>query len=135
MECNSLTKITIPASVSTVGDYAFYECPITQIYCYAMTPPECNRGEDIFTVYLPSATLYVPKESVNIYKLSVPWGWFTIEGLDMESGASIVLGEEDNYYRVYDLTGHNILNTSDHSEIGNLPKGIYIVNGKKETIK
>lgn len=39
--------------------------------------------------------------------------------------------ESDGIYRVIDLRGVNILNTTDWNEVRSLNKGLYIINGKK----
>lgn len=44
---------------------------------------------------------------------------------------SIELPDTDGIYKVYNLMGVKVLETKDKSEINNLGKGIYIVNGKK----
>lgn len=44
---------------------------------------------------------------------------------------SVVAEDADGLYRVYDLKGVKVLETKDASVVNNLPKGIYIVNGKK----
>lgn len=52
-----------------------------------------------------------------------------------EVGNSVSLGVgmvgAEGIYRVYNLNGVNVLNTTDKAELDRLPRGIYIVNGKK----
>ena len=50
------------------------------------------------------------------------------------SGVKSLIDEDCNkedILRVYNLNGINVLNTTDASALKTLPKGIYIVNGKK----
>ena len=47
---------------------------------------------------------------------------------------SIEIPEEDGSYKVYNLMGVKVLETKEKSEINNLGKGIYVVNGKKIAI-
>lgn len=83
--CSGLTSITIPISVTSIGNWAFSECSgLTEIYSLALTPP---------TVYPYTfngcyrATLYVPKQALNVYKTANYWKNFTnIIGVDDEPG-------------------------------------------------
>lgn len=49
----------------------------------------------------------------------------------VESIESDGLNAKDGVYRVYNLQGVNVMNTTDAASLKNLPKGLYIVNGKK----
>lgn len=70
--CYSLTTITIPQNVKEIGVYAFMECPsLTTVYNYAKTPQRCI---DIFLNDTQHIILYVPKESVELYKKAKCWG-------------------------------------------------------------
>ena len=50
------------------------------------------------------------------------------------TGVTHIIDDVDGVYRVYNLQGVNVLNTTDALEINNLQPGIYIVNGKKVKI-
>ncbi|MCH5226462.1 MAG: T9SS type A sorting domain-containing protein [Muribaculaceae bacterium] len=41
------------------------------------------------------------------------------------------IDSNDGSYTVFNLQGHKVLKTKEASELSNLPKGIYIINGKK----
>ena len=74
-----LTEITIPKSVTDIGEYAFKECnQLKYIYCKATTPPSRETG------CFPSSieTIYVPEESVDEYKTL--WGTNKIVGYNFE---------------------------------------------------
>ena len=71
--CNSLGSITIPNSVTKIGNEAF-RCSIDTIYCYAITPPELY-DEKVFDEY--DANLNVPCSSLEAYKSDSLWGKFT----------------------------------------------------------
>lgn len=47
---------------------------------------------------------------------------------------SIVDETEDGLYKVYNLQGVKVMESKDASVINNLPKGIYVVNGKKVAV-
>lgn len=59
-------------------DYAFSDCPLTDIYVDAQLPPVCNaktfatEGTGIFG----TCRVHVPKGRVNIYKASDGWKLF-----------------------------------------------------------
>lgn len=100
--CRSLTSVNIPNSVTSIGDCAFYDCSglksvelpnslvdigrsafcgcpnISEVMLLNPNPPLCATDmttfdNDVFNV----AKLYVPKESVALYKASDKWGQFT----------------------------------------------------------
>ena len=66
--------ITIPNSVTNIGQCAFYNCTgLTSVYCKASTPP--TLGEPVFEPVVD--TLYVPANAVNTYKNSNWKDYFT----------------------------------------------------------
>ena len=56
---------------------------------------------------------------------------FTDKTIEDDGVDEILAGTEDEVINVYNLSGIRVLHTSDRSALQNLPKGIYIVNGKK----
>ena len=73
--CSSLTSITIPNSVTTIGWEAFSGCNgLTEIYSLPLTPPTI----DSFTFNgCYEATLYVPYNALDSYKVADYWKNFT----------------------------------------------------------
>ncbi|MBP3423770.1 MAG: leucine-rich repeat protein [Alistipes sp.] len=93
--CDSLTSVTIPDSVTSIEQYAFYDCDsltsvtignsvtsikqvafahcdsLKEVYCKPTTPP--SLSSDGFNYLLSSAKIYVPSESVDIYKSATGW--------------------------------------------------------------
>ena len=71
--CNALTSVSIPSSVQNIGNSAFIMCTaLTSVTCEATTPPLLEWG--VFN-YIPfaEATLYVPTESIELYKAAEQW--------------------------------------------------------------
>ena len=128
-----------------IGDYAFYGCSsLTSVYCHWEQPLECNPGfkDEIFM----TATLYVPKGTVDAYRSVYPWSEFinieeggysgiadatasevvikvidgaiTVEGGDSTASAPVV--------EVYSAGGVCVYRGTD-SVIGGLTHGVYVV--------
>ena len=68
--CSNLTTIVIGNSVTSLG-YAFSGCPLSSITCLAITPPVASGFPNTST-----AKLYVPKESVELYRTTSGWNFF-----------------------------------------------------------
>ena len=71
-DCENLTSVTIGNGVTTIGAYAFAWCySLTNVYCKATTPPA--SGIDVFDDNKNDRIIYVPTESVEIYKTAENW--------------------------------------------------------------
>ena len=81
MSCDQLTSITLPSSIKTIGQEAFYACDkITSVTCLATTPPEI--ANDAFgNVETSKIPLYVPATAYNDYKNAAVWRDFDIRKL------------------------------------------------------
>ena len=76
--CTSLASVNIGESVTTIGAGAFYDCDaITSVTCLAKECPVYDKDSRVamFSVY-KTATLYVPKQSIDAYKTTAPWSNF-----------------------------------------------------------
>ncbi|WP_278793713.1 leucine-rich repeat domain-containing protein [Hoylesella nanceiensis] len=132
--CYSLTSVTIPSSVTRIEDGAFSDCGnVKQITSEVVTPPYCSRYA-FDGVNRNECKLFVPKNSIDAYKRAyVWWHFFLIEGT--------TTGIKNNIYNkidnvdVYTIDGIKRLSKANVNEINALPKGVYIINGKKIVIK
>ena len=155
--CSSLTSVTIPNSVTTIGYSAFSGCTrlqkvyigksvktirtsafnnctsITQISSEAVVPPTCESG--VFTdINKSKCKLIVPKNSLDAYKQAYQWEDFSlIEG--STTGITNTVYNKAGLADVYTIDGTKRLSKASTDEINALPKGVYIVNGKKIIIK
>ena len=80
--CSHLMELTIGDSVTSIGDNAFAECDSLQkVTCFATTPPQIASGafNDVNTSTIP---LYVPAESVELYKAAEGWKEFDIRAIE-----------------------------------------------------
>ena len=81
--CENLTSIIIPNSVTSI-DSPFWGCDrLKSCYCKALNPPIASMG-DIFSFKATSLKIYVPRASVNKYKAAKGWSSYKdiIEGYD-----------------------------------------------------
>lgn len=143
-KCTNLQKVNIGNSVKTIGVSAFENCTsITQISSEAVVPPYCES-----TVVYPSFSvlnvfddinkskckLIVPKNSLDAYKQAPQWKDFLlIEG--STTGITNTVYNKAGLVDVYTIDGTKRLSKASTDEINALPKGVYIVNGKKIIIK
>ena len=76
--CSSLTSVTIPNSVTSIGVYAFYYCDgLTSVTCFATRPPQLQLGYMVFGNIFNSCVLYVPAGSISAYKSAYEWKYFS----------------------------------------------------------
>ena len=74
--CTSLASIEIPSSVTSIGNYAFYNCTsLTTMTVLADTPP--TLGSSVFTNVIKSIPVYVPCGSMEAYQSGTSWSEFT----------------------------------------------------------
>ena len=132
--CTNLQKVYIGDSVKTIGGNAFNNCTsITQISSEAVVPPTCKSG--VFTdINKSKCKLIVPKNSLYAYKQADQWKDFSlIEG--STTGITNTVYNKAGLADVYTINGAKRLSKASTEEINALPKGVYIVNGKKIIIK
>ena len=77
VNCSSLTSVTISNSVTTIGEAAFAWCEcLTSVYCKAVIPPTVNIFDGDWSAFYnnaPDRKIYVPTESVEVYKSATGW--------------------------------------------------------------
>ena len=154
--CSELKSITIPNSVESIGWEAFYQCESLQnltlgtgltylgsgafncswpytvhaidtITCYATTPPPMDNYYTFESSYA-SAVLFVPEESIELYRNDENWKrFFTILPIEDSgiNGVPVDPAVEGKRQR-YNLNGQ---------PVGDDYHGIVIENGKKILVK
>ena len=124
--CSGLTSITIPNSVTSLGKSCFSGCSgLTEVHANRETPPA--TGAYIFYGCNSLQTIYVPTGASANYGIA-PWNAYKIVEEDVQSGITAVTVEGETVAPVYHLNGSRAGTTKSFST---QPKGIYIVNGKK----
>lgn len=75
VNCSNLREVTIPESVTTIGEGCFINTGTSQtIYCKPKTPPmPCVGKYGDWEGFSRFATIYVPMESVELYKNTEHW--------------------------------------------------------------
>jgi len=76
--CKSLKSVTIPSTVTEIPEYAFNYCyNISKIYCNVINPPilglRAFHNNLINGSPKPTATIYVPNESIEKYLMADGW--------------------------------------------------------------
>ena len=131
----SLTDVTLPASITSIGEGAFTGCNnLKTITVKAETPiafPASTRAESgIFDgVDLTTCILYVPESSIDAYKSAPVWSEFKNIRAIGSTGINSVVFENGKTHDVFSLDGRKI--RSKATSLDGLPKGVYIINGKK----
>lgn len=72
--CTGLISVTIPKSVTIIGEYAFYDCLVQRIYSEGTTPPKIYSTT--FTNVDNYCVLYVPQAAYSAYWIDQYWGKF-----------------------------------------------------------
>ena len=132
--CSSLKNFTFGSGLQSIGQGAFSNCDnIAQISSEAVVPPICNPYA-FFFVDISKCKLIVPKNSLDAYKQADQWKDFLlIEG--STTGITNTVYNKAGLADVYTIDGTKRLSKASTDEINALPKGVYIVNGKKIIIK
>ena len=132
--CVNLKDVSFGKGLESIGANAFYDCVnVVQISCDAELPPSCSTN--LFDpINKWECKLIVPKNSVDAYKKADGWReFFLIEG--STTGIINNIYNKTENVDVYTIDGIKRLSKASVNEINALPKGVYIVNGKKIVIK
>ena len=71
-ECKGMTSVIFPNTINVIENDVFYGCySLRGVTCMALTPPSCN----ILSNY--TTTLYIPLESLELYKSASAWNRFS----------------------------------------------------------
>lgn len=164
MGCSGLDIISIPSSVTLVnnsafegcdglkvvyywpkkifGSRAFYGCYNLKkfIVCHISNPPaipeNCFQDDAHPDMVYNNAVLGVPVGSLERYRETFAWSkFFKIieEDVNPETGITGDLSGDGEVNRVYSLSG--MLVKRGATSLKQLPRGIYIINGRKVVIK
>ena len=103
-DCHSLTSVTIPDSVTSIGYGAFGGCnALRQVKSLALVPPTLNN-QSCFSVY-DQARLAVPQDAIDAYNTAQYWKLFN----------KIIAVEQ-----IGDVNGDSVLSISDVTDLINM---------------
>ncbi|MCC8070693.1 MAG: leucine-rich repeat domain-containing protein [Bacteroidales bacterium] len=125
--CTNLISIEMPAVLESLGSGVLLSCPaLLSVTVLAETPPTLYSDICSSEVY-EDATLYVPENSVSLYKSANIWEKFnTIKNVGEDVGINSVTLDADVDGPAYNLQG---------TRVPEGYKGIVIQNGKKYLLK
>ena len=121
--CTSLTQIDFPSSLTSLGQYAFYNCPLSKIYVYTSTPPIAYNytfysSPSIYNtcrVYVPGPG-DIPKYQAaggwnNFTKYSATWPYdFYLNGIYYAiTGTNTVAVAPSDWYQHHDYVGDVVI--------------------------
>ena len=135
-DCVMLPSITIPNSVTSIALNAFKNCPgLKSVYSEIDIPFEITS--DVFSTISPDAELIVPDGTRTIYQNTSGWDVFSkiTEVSSMGIDAILFFTNDIQDVTIYSLSGQLVGRTKQKDIDGvwqQLPKGVYIVNGKKK---
>ena len=103
-----MTFVTIPNSVTSLGNYCFWDCSsLTSIYMFPSTPP--STGSNIFEDTPLETVFVVDEDAKTAYQVQEPWNQYAIvvvmptgiEELETDKTTPTIVG-------YYDLSGKPI---------------------------
>ena len=132
-DCRALESIRIHKDVVKIEEAAFDGCSnLTNISCEATTPPTCDTSAFKY-VNKSKCKLLVPQASIDAYKVADEWKYFSY--IEATTGITNNVYNKTELVDVYTIDGIKRLSKASKEEMNTLPKGVYIVNGKKLVIK
>ena len=126
--CSALEGFSFGSSMESIGNEAFSDCTnLTQLTSYAVIPPLCGP-QALDDINKWECVLKIPEGTNDAYMAADQWKeFFFIENLP--AGINDIKQEIGKNAPVYNLNGTRVKNTK------NMPKGVYIINGKKVMVK
>lgn len=125
--CSSLTSVIIGNSVTKIGEWAFDDCGcLTEPYLCGTTPPKTYNNNFTNNQYM-TLNVYVPQEALEAYQNADVWkDFWNLQGFDPTGIKGIEIDSKDTNGKWYDLRGNRL----------DAPKsGINIINGRKVMVK
>ncbi|MCH5311626.1 MAG: hypothetical protein J1E57_06690 [Prevotella sp.] len=127
-----MTELTIPNSVTFIGNGAFWNCSgLTSITSLNTTPPNVGGYSAFDPATERNVPLHVPAGCTLAYRQAEHWKNFYTIIDDASTGIESIRVDKQDKTTIYTLDGKQLHTTN----AADLPKGIYIINGKKVAVK
>lgn len=132
--CSSIDYFEYGSAVETIGKEAFSDCTaMTRLISHATAPPACG-DHALDDINKWACTLYVPQGCAGAYQGADQWKDFFFISDDMAASiAPETIDVDTDDVKVYTIGG--VGRTMKKDGLKSLPKGIYIVNGRKYIVK
>ena len=99
--------LVLPASLKTIGQYAFAGTFYKTIHAY-MTEPVALSEYDFDPYDIPNIKLYVPKGTAQKYREAIVWKDFDIVEMDLSGIQGTTAGDTVKEVARYDENGHRL---------------------------
>ena len=132
-------KAVVPSKVQTVGDAAFgFMSDLTELHSLAVVPPTCSVFGPVSEDTYQTCNLYVPKGSVDAYKVADGWSQFknimpmiikgdsngdnTVNAADIVEVVNAIMGNPSEGFdeSAADVNGDGVVNAADIVAIVNI---------------
>ena len=134
---NRLTKMTIPESVTSIGEYAFGNCStLTEMTALGIVPP--TAGDFAFEAVSREIPVYVPASALAAYQTADTWSEFIhlqaigttgLQTPTLPENITVNGGQLHNpqglYVSLYDMQGRLVYSGND--TVINQPTGVYVI--------
>lgn len=107
--CSNLASVSMPITIETLGDKAFFQCTgIITIRCDALTPPDVPSSLAFHKMEADKVTMIVPGQSIALYAAHGYWSKFIYNpaddsesgGSNEDAGGTIIVTKTN--YEIYD---------------------------------
>lgn len=136
-ECSGLEQLSFGSGMESIGQVAFSDCAnMTQLISGATVPPTCG-AQALEDINKWNCTLKVPKGYTSAYQTADQWkDFFFMEEFVSSLKETTINNVVPTHVDVYNLQGVKVKEQIPVESLNNeLPRGIYIINGKKVMVK
>lgn len=127
----ALKTLSLPSTLTSIDSGGFAGCDaLENVYCAAVEPPVCVDNPELRVFTTTTATLHVPMGTKEKYKSADVWKEFANIVEDVSSVDTVATDSDNGVVTVYNLQGVR-LGVNDRAGLKALPRGLYIINGKK----
>jgi hypothetical protein len=130
--CTGLTTLYLPLNLTALGAAALFKCDnLAEVYCLCDEVPSVEeQGFDPW-----NTTLYVLLDHKYDFETAPFWQDFRdVVEVSSEVGVANLSNDKTQSIDVFDMNGRCLHHEAEGLDYKKLPRGIYIVNGRKVMI-